>query len=156
MHAASKGICTSCEIAGWEVVESKLQLKWCRQCDRFCTLSSFLAKRARANVRLLGTCAPCRDRDNTNRARSRKREKDARILKESDAANKQNVKLSTGASSPSLKRLKLMEQSHVTRGVELSAAASTALVQAKPLSVVSVVAKEEGNTSAANFVDMTI
>lgn len=103
MHASSKGICSSCEIAAWTVVESKLQVKWCRECHQFCLLGSFVPKRACANSRLLGTCVTCRERAAANRAKT----KNANILKEIGVENSQNIQHSTDSTVPSLKRMKM-------------------------------------------------
>ena len=120
MHASSKGICSSCEITAWTVVESKLQVKWCRECHQFCLLGSFASKRACAA--LLCTCVTCRERNAANRAKKKK--KNANILKEIGVGNKENIEHSTGSALPSLKRAKM------TKGNETSVATNNALATA--------------------------
>lgn len=59
----SKGVCTSCEVAVWNMVGSNVQIKFCQQCIRFRPLAFFTAKETRKQEgRFLGSCTHCRNR----------------------------------------------------------------------------------------------
>eukprot|EP00522_Entomoneis_paludosa_P005234 CAMPEP_0172465842 /NCGR_PEP_ID=MMETSP1065-20121228/54638_1 /TAXON_ID=265537 /ORGANISM="Amphiprora paludosa, Strain CCMP125" /LENGTH=435 /DNA_ID=CAMNT_0013222491 /DNA_START=102 /DNA_END=1409 /DNA_ORIENTATION=+ len=63
----NKGLCTLCDVNVWVVVESKLEIKWCKGCKNFKPWAAFGWKGS-------GTkCAPCRERLREMYARSKER-----------------------------------------------------------------------------------
>lgn len=83
---ANRGVCTLCEAAAWNVVESNVAIKFCQQCHCFSPLAFFATKGNRSkSSALVNTCIHCRDHKG-ERARKRKAEKNARRLEEKSAS----------------------------------------------------------------------
>jgi len=72
----NKGLCTACDVNVWVVVQSGLEIKWCKGCKNFCPWASF------GDKGLATKCVPCREHQR-EKYRARQKEAEEKKRKES-------------------------------------------------------------------------
>ena len=72
----NKGLCNVCDVKVWVVVQSGLEIKWCKRCKNFRSWASF------GDKGLARKCVPCREHQ---REKYRARQKEAKEKKKSNA-----------------------------------------------------------------------
>merc|ERR1712151_717587 len=87
----NKGLCTICDVQVWIIVESNIQIKWCKGCKNFRSWASFGEKG------MATKCIRCRERQREKYALQKEEEERAR----SDRSVGNNTTASGGSSTGS-------------------------------------------------------
>jgi len=86
----NKGLCTSCDVAVWVVIKSKLEIKWCKGCKNFKPWAAFGDKGHATK------CVRCRERQREKYATKKelmmKNRDEWKLKKDSDDSDRDEVK----------------------------------------------------------------
>lgn len=76
----NKGLCTVCDVQVWIIVESNIQIKWCKGCKNFRSWASFGEKG------MATKCIRCRERQREKYAMQKEEEKRLKLQQQQAAA----------------------------------------------------------------------